>query len=110
MGLLAIFGKATDFPYNRRSSRPSDAAVAHPFRGALLLGAVLLPENDPAVQTGRERMEPHETRYSPRLSRRNSPLRLRPQFLYTLDHQGRHAQSRNLLQLPPFLHRQTKAD
>ena len=30
-GILAIFGKPANFPYNRRSSRPSDAAV-----GALL--------------------------------------------------------------------------
>jgi len=34
--LLAIFGKAADFLYNRRSSRPSDAAVAHHFKGEAL--------------------------------------------------------------------------
>ena len=41
------------------------------------------------MQTGRERMEPHETRYSPRLSRRYSPLRLRQQFPNSLNHQRR---------------------
>jgi hypothetical protein len=55
------------------ASRPSDAAVAHPFRGEAL------PSHEElAVQTGRDRMEPHETRYSSRLSPRHGALRLRP--------------------------------
>jgi len=55
------------------ASRPSDVAVAHPFRGEAL------PSHEElAVQTGRDRMEPHETRYSSRLSPRHGALRLRP--------------------------------
>jgi hypothetical protein len=30
-GILATFGKPANFPYNRRSSRPSDAAVGAPL-------------------------------------------------------------------------------
>src|SRR4029077_4374122 len=62
----------------------------------------------PAVQTGRDRMETHETRYSPRLSRRYGALRLRPHFPDALDHQGRDAARRNLLELPSFLHWQAE--
>src|SRR5260221_3723833 len=53
-------------------------------------------------------MEPHETRYSPRLSSLNGALRLRQHLSDWLDHEGRDAARRNLLDLPSFLHRQAK--
>src|SRR5262249_26325080 len=74
------------------SSRPSDAARCPDSPGL-------------AAQTGRERLEIHETRYSPRLSSRNRPLCLRQQFSNTFHGQRGQAQRRNLLQLPPILHR-----
>src|SRR6266516_993199 len=80
-------------------SRPSDAAVRPGFAGF-------------AVETGRDERQPHETRYSPRLSRRLSrrygALRLRPHVPDALDHQRRHDARGNLLELPPLLHRQAE--
>src|SRR6267143_5526641 len=88
----------------RVASRPSDAAVAHPFRDEALLS-----DEELAVQTGRDRMELHETRYSPRLSSCYGALRLRSHLSDSLDHQGRYAARGNLLQLPSLFHRQAEA-
>src|SRR5262249_6124285 len=62
-----------------------------------------------AAQTGRERLEIHEARYSSRLSSRNRSLCLREQFSNAFHRQGRQAERRNLLQLPSLLHRQAEA-
>src|SRR6266576_6036987 len=61
-----------------------------------------------AVQTGRDRMELHETRYSSRLSSRHGALRLRPHVSDSLNRQGRHAARGNLLELPSLLHGQAE--
>src|SRR5882762_2091602 len=84
------------------ASRPSDAAVA--------AGPACNRQASArsAVQTGRDRLEPHETRYSSRLSPSNRTLRLRQRLPDSLDNEGRNAARRNLLELPPILHRQAK--
>src|SRR6266849_166947 len=53
-------------------------------------------------------MEPHETRYSSRLSPSDSTLRLRQRLPNSLNDEGRNVARRNLLELPPVLHRQAK--
>jgi hypothetical protein len=74
------------------ASRPSDAAGS-----------------DSAVQTGRDGLETHETRNSPRLPRCYRALRLRAHFPDAFDHKGRHVKGGNLLELPSLFHRQAEA-
>src|ERR1700675_4482129 len=74
------------------ASRPSDAAGSAS-----------------AVQTGRDGLETHETRHSPRLSRCYRALRLRAHFPDAFDHKGRHVKGGNLLELSSLFHRQTEA-
>jgi hypothetical protein len=61
------------------------------------------------VQTGRDGLESHETRNSPRLPRCYRALRLRAHFPDAFDHKGRHVKSGNLLKLPSLFHRQAEA-
>ena len=74
------------------ASRPSDAAGS-----------------DSAVQTGRDGLETHETRYSSRLSRCYRALRLRAHLPDAFDHKGRHVKGGNLLELPSLFHWQAEA-
>ena len=74
------------------ASRPSDAAGS-----------------DSAVQTGRDGLETHETRNSPRLPRCYRALRLRAHFPDAFDHKRRHVKGGNLLELPSLFHWQTEA-
>ena len=74
------------------ASRPSDAAGS-----------------DKAVQTGRDGLETHETRNSPRLPRCYRALRLRAYFPDAFDHKRRYAKGGNLLELPSLFHWQTEA-
>src|SRR5437016_485165 len=71
--LYAILCTLTLRVWLRIASRPSDAAVVSRLCWS-------------AVETGRDRMELHETRYPPRLSSRYGALCLRPHLRDSLDH------------------------
>ena len=60
------------------------------------------------MQTGRDGLETHETRYSSRLSRCYRALRLRAHLPDAFDRKGRHAEGGNLFELPSLFHWQTK--